>query len=250
MYIVGFTGPINHGKTTAAKFLMAEEPSSKHIESREVISEVAMQLNKHFDPAMVDPRDLTSINSWLFHLLDILPGVINVRPTFDQLEIRDHELDKSPEVFEKLYVYIDRLHDNPSMAKEPIDDETAEVHRPILQWLGGYLPTVLGETIWFDEVMRRVSAADESVKLYTIAGLRYPSDSASVRHHGGKIIEIIRPEYELGDQNDPTEARRSEIAADVVILNDGGLDDLKDIMKAVWQDLSTNRLRFEYRSSN
>jgi len=246
MYIVGFTGPIHHGKTSAAELLMSEEPHSKSIESWQVIAEVAFELNKKFDSSMVDSSDLTSINSWLFHLLDILPGVVNARPTFDQLEIREHEVDKNPLMFNKLFIYIDRLNDDPSLAEDKIEASNKEVYRPMLQWLGGYLASVMGETIWFNEIMRRVALANEEVKLYTISGLRFPADAASVRRHGGKIIEIVRPSYDVGDLTDPTESSRKYIDPDCLILNNGDLRDLEDVMKAVWQDIKSDRLRFEY----
>lgn len=250
MYIVAFTGPIDHGKTSAAKFLMAQEPHSRHIESWQIIAEVAEKLNKQFDASMVRSTDLTSVNTWLFHLLEILPKVINIHPSFDQIEIREHELDQQPLMFNKLLVYIDRLKDNPGLTHEEIEDSNKEIHRPLLQWLGGYLNSTLGETIWFDEIMRRVALADESIKLYTISGLRYSAEAATIRHHGGKVIEITRPNYQISDSQDPTESNRKSIEADALIVNDGNLQDLEDVMKAVWQDLSADRLRFEYHGIN
>jgi len=250
MYIVGFTGPIHHGKTSAARFLMSQEPHSKFIESWQIIAEVAEELNKHFDSEMIDSRDLTSVNSWLFHLLDILPGVVNLRPSYDQIEIREHEIDQQPLHFNKLFIYIDRLKDNPGLVEEEIEDSNKEVHRPILQWLGGYLCATLGESIWFDEIVRRINAADKSTQLYIVTGLRYPSDAAVIRHHGGKIIEIKRPDYDEGDQSDPTEERRKYIDPDSSISNNGDLKDLEEVMQALWQDLKNDRLRFEYKGIN
>jgi hypothetical protein len=250
MYIVGFTGPIHHGKSTAAKMLLSQEPKSRHIESWHVIAEVAEKLNQQFDPTMISSSDLTSINSWLYHLLDILPDVVGVKPSFDQIEIKEHELDSNPAMFNKLLVYVDRLRDNPSLALEDIEDSNKEDHRPLLQWLGGYLTHNLSETLWYDEIMRRILSVGENVNLYTVSGLRYPEDAAVMRKHGAKIIEIIRPDYERSDQNDPTEAKRNLIEADSTIINDGNLDDLEDAIKAMWQDILADRLRFEYRGIN
>ncbi len=248
MYIVGFTGPINHGKTTAAKMLRSLEPDSKHIESWEIIAEVAAALNKQFDPEVVDQRDATSINTWLFHLLDVLPGVLNLRPTFDQMEVRESEIEQNPAQYNKLFIYIDRLKDNPDMAKEEITDDNKEDHRPLLQWLGGYLPQCLGETIWFDEIMKRVLSHKEDRKLHTISGLRYPADAAAVRKHGGAIVEIQRPSYAVAEQTDPTEMSRKFIDPDTVLVNNGGLGDLEEAIHALWTDTLASRVRFKYES--
>jgi hypothetical protein len=250
MYIVGLTGPINHGKTTTAKLLMSQEPYSKLIESWQVIAEVAERLNQNFDQTMVSSSDLTSVNSWLFHLLDILPGVVNARPTFDMIEIREHEIDAKPDEFNKLFVYIDRLKDNPGLASEEITYSNKEDHRPILQWLGGYLSSTMGESIWFNEIMHRVAAADEKTKLFVIAGLRFPADAERVRHHGGKIIEVYRPGHEVRDQADPTELNRNLIEADTKILNNGSIQDLEDAVKALWVDMKAEKLRYEYSAVN
>jgi hypothetical protein len=246
MQILGLTGPIDHGKTTLAKFILAEEPYSKCIESWEIIAEVAQELNQHFDPSIVNSNDLTSVNSWLFHLLDILPGVINIRPSYDKIEIREHEIDATPQNFEKLFVYIDRLKDNPGLAHEEIEPSNKEDHRPILQWLGGYISATLGDTVWFDEIMRRILMAEDKVEFYVITGLRYPADAACVRRHGGKIIEVDRPSYGNLDSADPTESSRSLIDADCTVINDGNLDDLADIAKAICVDIKAGKLRFEY----
>ena len=49
MKIVGLTGPIDHGKTTAAKFLMSYEPNSVLLESFHLVAEVADELKKKYN---------------------------------------------------------------------------------------------------------------------------------------------------------------------------------------------------------
>ena len=250
MHIVGFTGPIHHGKTTAAKMLLALEPKSKHIESWYVIAEVAQKLNEQFDPSLIDQRDVASINSWLFHLLDILPAVLDLKPSFDQIELHDHEIEANSSLYNKLFVYIDRLIDNPELAKEEITDDNKEEHRPLLQWLGEYIPHCLGDSVWYDEIMKRISAHSDDLKLHTISGLRYPADAATVRRHSGSIIEINRPDYIIADQSDPTEASRKLIEADAVVMNNGNIEDLEKAMQALWVDIQASRIRYEYRAVN
>lgn len=250
MYIVGFTGPINHGKSSAAKFLEEQELHSKHIESWQIVAEVAEKLNAKFDIEMMRNTDLTSINSWLFNLLEILPQTVNFPVSFDQIEIREHELDANPNMFSKLFIYVDRLKDNPGMAMEAIEESNKEEHRPILQWLGGYLTAELSDRIWLNEITRRIHELDDSVQLCTVVGLRFPSDAEVIREAGGIIIEVSRPSQPIFDPADPTEANREQIRPDTIISNNGELQDLENVMKAVWTDLKAGRLRPNYHGIN
>ena len=75
MVLLGITGPIGHGKTTIAGFMVQQESTSQQIESSEIIAEVADRLNKYFVWDSPSELNLASVNNWLAHLPQILLSV-------------------------------------------------------------------------------------------------------------------------------------------------------------------------------
>lgn len=249
MIIFGMTGPIGHGKSTFAEALVAIEPASKRFESSLIISEVVNAL--HATTTKIPDRDnLDSINEWLRPLPSILLETVHAHCTFDQIKLQDDEIARHPVEYSKLLLHIDNLTRQPELLKQEITRENKESYRPILQWIGGYMPQKVDPAIWYKEIVRRVyEAQDQGCKLCIIGGLRFPTDAAQVRQAGGKIIKVYRPGHIQYDMLDPTERERDNIQVDSTIASNGTVEDVGRCAVQVLDDARNNRLQTYYQTA-
>lgn len=228
--LLGITGAIGGGKTTFAKFLANVEPSHAIYETWHVVAEVADAFNQalkaelEFETAR---SDLDLANQALIWLPESISERLNFDLVWNKLAITKHDNLANSALYEKLWVYLKTARQNPKLLEVQITNDNKETYRPILQWIGGYLVAKASKTIWYSEIFRRIQQHDSDKNLVIINGVRYPSDAEIVRKHGGKIIEITR-ESNVRDSSDPTEASRGEIQADIIVKNNGKLDDLSE----------------------
>lgn len=248
MVIVGMTGPIGHGKSTFAEALQKLEPSTFRIEFSTVVIEVANAM--HAALQTVPPRDdIEAVNRWLHSLPVILLQTTHVKVTFEQIALVAEQIQGHPIEYEKLFLHIDNLTQNPHLAKQSISRENKEEYRPFLQWLGGYLVQKIGPTIWQDEVVRRVKqAGQQGYKLCVVGGLRFPADATALSNLGAKIIKVYRPGHLQYDVLDPTERERENIQLDSTITSNGDLNNLNKCAAGVLEDLRNNNLRSAYQT--
>jgi hypothetical protein len=249
MIILGMTGPIGHGKSTFAKAVKELEPTTVHLESSLIIAEIANAMHAvlHDIP---DPYDVESLNNWLRSLPAILLERFGVHCTYDQIKLDQAQIEQHPVEYQKLILHVENLHRTPGMAKQPITKENKESYRPLLQWLGGYLVQRVSQTIWYDEILRRIyDAQSNGAKLCIVGGLRYPSDAAAIRHAGGIIIKVYRPGHLQNDMLDPTERERDNIPVDCTIMSNGTIDDVKNTTERVLDDIRNNRLASLYQTA-
>lgn len=246
MLIFGMTGPIGHGKSTFAKAVRQLGPSSIHFESSLIISEVANAL--HASTRELPNRDdIGSINEWLRPLPSILMETVHAKATLEQIRLDIVEVESHPVEYEKLFLHIENLHRDPTLLRTAITRENKESFRPILQWLGGYLPKRVDPTIWYKEIMRRVyEAQSKGYKLCIIGGLRFPEDERLVRGSGGIIIKVYRPGHLQYDMLDPTERERDNIGVDCTVVSNGNIEELHERAKQVLDDLKNGRLQKVY----
>lgn len=247
MVLLGITGPIGHGKTTIAGFMVQQESTSQQIESSEIIAEVADRLNKYFVWDSPSELNLASVNNWLAHLPQILLSVTKSKVDASVLHLAEQELTKHPEEYKKLFEYIHTARNRTVITQQHITAKNKGVYRPLLQWLGGYLVEYADKGIWYNEIIRRARhASKQGCKLYVVGGVRFPSDADIIRSAGGYIIQIQRPNRVEGDSTDPTERKRSDIRSDASIMNNGTLDQLSQISAQVYVDLLENNLSKVY----
>lgn len=250
MLFVGITGPIGHGKTTFAEALLSLRQPSLHLESNMPIIEVANAWQAAL-PVAFDPHDITALNEWVRELPAILQDLFGVTCTFEQIEIHTEEAMASPVEYQKLLRHAELLADKPELASVLINNDNKEQYRPLLQWLGGYLPTRLSPSIWYDEVVRRAQAfANKGGELCVSGGIRYPVDAEVWRKAGGKIIKVYRPGKLESDLLDPTERQRESIVPNTTVVNDGTIADLHHVAVSLLQDIEQNHLRSEYQASH
>lgn len=110
------------------------------------------------------------------------------------------------------------------------DWESPHSPRQILQWWGDY---------------RRSQDADYFARITeqhvrnglgdcVITDCRFPNEADMVRKLGGKIWQVIRTDHNPHCTDHPSETTGSEFSPDVVIYNDGTLEQLKEKALSAW----------------
>lgn len=249
MIIAGLTGDIGHGKTTFAEFLAAQSAKARHLETWELVAEVASSL-KSAAPQHPSPNDIEAINEWLQALPKLVQVHMHVEITFEAVRLTPTRLADHPTHYAKLFEYLQEVQRTPKLATDPITLDTKERFRHLLQWVGGYL-AITHDGIWYRELIRRTRhLSSQGVELVTISGVRFPRDAEILRNNGGVILEIMRPGQDKRDKNDLTERERELIKADSIIINDGILPDLERCAQSVWKDLTLRDIQAKYLASS
>lgn len=246
--LLGITGAIGSGKTTFASCLAAQEPNHAVYETYHLIAEVAQAFNQTLKAELMfqtGGNDIQLANQVLIWLPNALSESVKCHVAWDQLAITKHDILARPELYNKLFVYLDAVKHRPVLASQPITDTNKTVYRPLLQWIGGYMVAKISKTVWYDELCRRIREHDANKKLVVINGVRYPSDAEVVRLHGGHIIQIERSGF-TNNNKDITEAQRSTIVADTVIRNNGPIETLVSVAQEVLQDVNRNKIKKRY----
>lgn len=244
MILIGLTGGIGHGKTTFAELLGELEPSHAHYESSDIIIEVANGLRTRPLKWQGRPKEV-ALKDWLSNLsmwiLECTHTIINQT----NLALSAEDLAQAPDEYEKLLYYYRRIVDGDLSFDEPITRQNKAAHRPLLQWLGGYLAKHVSDTLWFDEIVWRAQQHD--VRLVTAGGVRFPGDAASLRNHSPSyIVAIERPDMVSADATDLTERERSLITVDTTVHNNGSLTDLAQKADSLYRDIIAGNLRLVY----
>jgi hypothetical protein len=246
--IIGLTGAIGSGKSTLAQQLCEVEPSHARYESGELIAEVADDFNRALSGELAFETTTDSVelvNQALIWFIESIGEKLHHDVTWNQLAITTHSLAMHPELFEKMFVYVDAAKRNPKLLDERITADNKEAYRPLLQWLGGYLVAKVSNTIWYDELFRRIALHDSDKNLVLIGGLRYPSDAAVLRAHGGIVVAVERGTHDA-DTTDVTERDRTAIAADSTVANNGTLSELQRVAEQLWFDIGAGNIHQNY----
>jgi hypothetical protein len=247
MIITGITGAIGHGKTSLANDLALVAGKAQTFESSGIILEVANTL-RGLPVEHPVPTDLEAINEWLAFLPPILADITHVKVPARAFVITKAQLAKDTALYEKLFEYLAFMERWPTFARAELTAENKHRYRSLLQWLGGYCVLKVKDTIWFDELLRRVQNNPE-LDLSTIGGVRFPSDAACIRAAGGKIINVVRPLIAATDITDLTERERDAIVPDITVHNDGSLEQLSALARQLYKDLKAGKTHKSYHSS-
>lgn len=250
MKYLALEGPIQHGKSTIANLVTANCNRAIHLESGELISEVATQLKLHLQA--VDPNDIAGFNAWLEPLPKIIKSVVRVETSRDKLSFTSDDIKTNALGYVKMFDFNRHLAENPKLRETPINAETKMQFRGLLQWLGAHLSERVGEEIWFNELVQRsidqdnLLPPDEKLDIVVLSAVRMPGDVRVVKRIGGHIVRVIRPELGEEDASDPTESSRKLIVPDTVIQNNGTLFDLETIVKQFLHDYNNNQTKSLY----
>ena len=239
MIIVGITGGIGHGKTTFASYLADNSDKHVHLESSDLIIEIANSL-RAANPVHPEPGNYAAISHWLEALPAILAVKVHASSQTRQFQVTAAAVRATPENYAKLLEYLELMQLHPERQRVFIDATNKPEFRSLLQWLGGYLVKTIDAGIWFDEIVQRILVR-EDIHIATIGGLRFPAEAAIVQRAGGLIIRITRPDRDEPDKQDITERERDLIQADIIIVNNGSLDELHLLARQLYSDLQAGK---------
>jgi len=114
--------------------------------------------------------------------------------------------------------------------------ELFPVVREFQQDLGKGMRDVLGENVWVDAAMAKIPDTAAAV----FVDCRFPNEADAIRARDGLVIRINRPGVEAARRPDGTvhisETAMDDYVFDVVIDNDGTLEDLREKVGAVVGD--------------
>jgi hypothetical protein len=248
-YILALTGDIGSGKSEFTRMVHEIEPDSESYESREIITEAANKFNeflRRYDTGTINAETvneaLVKISQWMndHFKTGIDPG---------NIVFTDEEAQTRPELFTRLHDYLDQIKADPAMLGKVINAENKPQFRAILQWLGGYFPYKYRPGIWFEEIGRRIIQLDPQPKVISVNALRYPHDEITIRRFAAEhnydcsILEIVRPSI-ASNSGDVTERSRKQIESDTKIINNGSLEDLKDVAEELLKDLPSPQTEY------
>ncbi len=247
--IICATGRIDSGKSQFCDLLREEEKSSIGFESGALVTELANECNTylHLERQKITDGDnfFRAFNQALERLHENHAKLLPESVAFNASDLLTH-----PEQFKRLSEYVEFIRVQPELLKQRITADNKDTYRPLLSWLGGYLVFKASPTVWFDEIGRRIKHFQPAPKLFTVNALRYPADEKTMRDfaaangHQCIVIELQRAGTQEG--TDVTEASRAGVHADVVIVNNGTLDQLRKVAHQLLKDAAKNKLEPTY----
>jgi hypothetical protein len=99
--------------------------------------------------------------------------------------------------------------------------------RQIMQWWGTEYRRAQDVTWWTKRTNHRIEMARLHGDPLAITDVRFPDEADLIRRHGGSIWQVKRPGLQATEGTHASAVTGNEFAPDVVIENDGGLDDLR-----------------------
>lgn len=248
MRYVGYGIKINQGKTTSSRELVRLHSNAVHIETSSIISEVATEFNKTYQPE--DGTHIERINHWLAHMPNVLHKVMGIDVPYGSLTFTSRHVDNDPAAYINIMSFMNSLDGKTRLARQPITSANKEIYRPELQWIGGHLVSRLDKHIWFKEVQRRAEQSEiqNGTELCVTGAIKYPSDAEFLRSidPDAVIVNMIRSNLPLRDLTDPTERQGNQVKADVSMYNNGTVADLLSMTGTFYKDLVDDTVKSMY----
>ncbi len=112
--------------------------------------------------------------------------------------------------------------------------EHPEVRR-FLEQVGGFGRSIDPE-VWLDRAEKRVLEITGSGQGFALTGVRFPNEIEMIHRHGGLTIWISRPGHEDTTSTAVTETSVGPEDFDVVLVNEGSLEDLSWLVQATYAE--------------
>lgn len=130
------------------------------------------------------------------------------------------------------FVHYDEYVDQVCRGDFTLAKEHPEVRR-FLEQTGGFGRSII-PNLWVDRAEERVVERMATGQSFALTGVRFPEEIEMVRRHGGFTIWISRPGHEDLSSTAVTENSVGPEDFDLVIVNDGTLEDLSWLVQAAY----------------
>lgn len=100
--------------------------------------------------------------------------------------------------------------------------------RRVLQHLGTEFGRAIDPDVWRNLARQKIKAAVAEGKHVILTDLRFQNEADLIWELGGVVVKVIRPDWK--DDSNTTHSSETElegIVADIELINDGTLDDLR-----------------------
>lgn len=107
--------------------------------------------------------------------------------------------------------------------------------REILQEYGQFFRTI-NHNFWVEELFRVIE--DKEYKNVIVTDVRHPNEADPIKERGGYIIKVTRDTKDpIHGANHISETAMDDYSSDIHIINNGGLDELKQIASDTVKEL-------------
>lgn len=174
----------------------------------------------------------------------------------DSAKLLIQDTPTSKEEANRLLSYLEKYIDLGSARGEefplPITPDNKVLHRACYQWVGARLIEEVDagpdQDIWTHVIEKRIKTLQErGYMLVTVGGARYPLHQEMIRRNEGIIINVQRPG--IAEDSDVTEQAAARKLADVVVENNGTLEQLNVAVKELYNDLLAGNPKKKYRAA-
>jgi len=129
------------------------------------------------------------------------------------------------------------------------DGEKDDKGRRLLQVLGTEAGREYNDNIWLDKMREQIEKNVGYANYWLIPDTRFPNEMDFIRCYEtmlGMVVEIQRPDLDTGNENygHSSETALDGVSSDVVIINDGSMDELRSKAKEFVKNLRAGEFSF------
>lgn len=255
MILVGLVGGARQGKSTVGEELrrLAGVDIKADLEFSYPIGQVADLWVKEWPPSILESG--LPVREIANKLIPLIAEPVKTVTGFD-IDPTILLIDETPGAIEKanrLLSYLEKfIEAGGSRADEfptPITPDNKVLHRSLYQFIGARLIDEVdvgeGRDIWVNVIEKRITTLKErGYALVTVGGTRYPHQQEMIRRNGGVIINVERPG--IAEDNDVTEQAGARKLADIVVENNGTLEELNAAVGKLYDDLLSEKTQKVY----
>lgn len=255
MILVGLVGGARQGKSSVGAELrkLAGVDAKADLEFSYPIGQVADLWVKAWPPGVLESGlPIWEVANKLIPLI-VEPVKTVTGQDVDPAKLTIQDTPESKEQSNRLLSYIEKfIEAGNNRADEfptPITPDNKVLHRALYQWIGARLIDEVdaGESqdVWTLVIENRIKTLESrGYPLVTVGGARYPLHQQMIRRNGGVIINVHRPG--TAEDNDVTEQVEARKLADIVVENNGTLEDLNAVVDVLYKDLVAAEPKAQY----
>lgn len=255
MILVGMVGGARQGKSSVGAELrrLAGVDAKADLEFSYPIGQVADGWVKQWPPSVLESGlPVREIANKLIPLIvepvkQVTGWEIDAKVLL--IDNDSESLEKANRLLSYLEKFVEAGNNRDDEFPVPITPDNKVLHRALYQWIGARLIDEVdageGRDIWVDVLEKRIKTLQErGYALVTVGGTRYPHQQEMIRRNGGVIINVQRPG--IAEDNDVTEQAAARKLADIIVQNNGTLEELNAVVGELYKDLAAGTTKKEY----